>query len=275
MLTRLLEAILKTRIKSTLINKLNPLQRGFTENSSPMNCALLVEEFYRNSKDLNKPTYLAFMDFKAAFDVVVHPNLMRKLYHSGVTGQDWLLIISLHHNLLTSVKWRGELSPTYVNQQGVRQGDVLSANLYKVYNNGMLDRIVNSRKGATVGSIGIPAPTCADDMTLMSDDSCRLQFMIDICKDSSELDGYTLQEIKSVIANQEMQNVETNIQKAKRTVYGLMGSGLHGENGQDPETALSLLQTYVLPVLFYRLEVILPTGKVLSVLDLQFKKLVK
>ena len=40
--------------------------------------------------------------------------------------------------------------------------------------------------------------------------------------------------------NQEMRNVETNIQKGKRTVYSLMGSGLHGENGQDPETALSL-----------------------------------
>ena len=113
-----------------------------------------------------------------------------------MTGQDWLLINSLHHNSLTSEKWQGELSPTYVKQQGVRQGGVISADLYKVYNNGALDRIVASGKGATIGSIGIPALTCADDMTLMSDDSCGLQFMIDICKDSSELDGYTLQEIK-------------------------------------------------------------------------------
>ena len=75
-LTRLLEVILKNRIKSTLMSKQNPLQREFTENSFPMNCALLVEEFYRNNKDLNKPTYLAFIDAKAAFDVVVHPNLI-------------------------------------------------------------------------------------------------------------------------------------------------------------------------------------------------------
>ena len=61
--------------------------------------------------------------------------------------------------------------------------------------------------------------------------------------------------------NQEMQNVETNIQKAKRAAYSLMGSGLHGENGQDPETALSLLQTYVPPILFYGFEVILPSEK--------------
>lgn len=311
-LTRLLEAVLKNRIKSTLMCQQNPLQRGFTANSSPMNCALLVEEFYRENKDLHKPTYLAFMDVKSAFDVVVHPNLMRKLYNSGVTGQDWLLINSLHQNSMTSVKWQGELSPAYVNQQGVRQGGVLSADLYKMYNNGAIDRIVDSGKGAFIGDIRIPAPTCADDMTLMSNDSCELQYIINISKDCSELDGYTLQEIKSVIVlmdsiktypedetwflgsktmpvventlhmgilrsrcNQEIRNVEANIQKAKRAAFSLMGAGLHGENGQDPETALSLLQTYVTPVLFYGLEIITPTGKPLSVLDTQYKKLLK
>ena len=313
MLTRLLEVILKNRIKPILLEKQNPLQRGFTENSSPMNCALLVEEFYRNNKDLKKPTYMAFLDAKAAFDVLVHPNLMRKLYNSGVTGREWLLINSLHQDSLTSIKWLGELSPTYVNQQVVRLGGVLSADMYKVYNNDSLDRIFESGKGASIGSIRIPAPTCADDVTVMSEEPpCGLQSVINISKDSSQLDGYSLQEIKRVIVmmdsiktypeseswtlgskimpitestthmgilrtstNQEMQNVETNIQKAKRAAYSLMGSGLHGENGQDPETALSLLQTYVLPILFYGLKVILPPGKALSVLDVQYKRLLK
>ena len=76
-------------------------------------------------------------------------------------------------------------------------------------------------------------------------------------------------------ANQEMQNIETNIQKAKQAANSLMGSGLRGENGQDPETALSLLQTYVLPIMFYGLEVILPSGKALSVFDMQYKRLLK
>ena len=49
-----------------------------------------------------------------------------------------------------------------------------------------------------------------------------------------------------------------NIQKARRTVYSLMGSGLHGEHGLDPETSIHLLQAYVLPVLVYALEVVLP-----------------
>ncbi|MCG8048991.1 MAG: reverse transcriptase domain-containing protein [Candidatus Thiodiazotropha endolucinida] len=311
-LTRLLETILKSRIESTLAEHQNPLQRGFTKNSSPMNCALLVEEFYRNNADLNKPTYIAFMDVKSAFDVVVHPNLMRKLYNQGIGGTNWLLINSLHQESMTAVKWQRQLSPTYVNQQGVRQGGILSADLFKVYDNGLLDRIHNSEKGATIGGIRIQAPTCADDMTLLANDANSLQYLINICKDASMMDGYILQEIKSVIlkkdsvktypegetwkigekdmpvvdstthmgilrssTNQEMKSVESNIQKARRTMFSLMGTGLHGENGLDPETAVSLLQTYVFPVLYYGLEIILPTGKAMNVLETQQKKIMK
>lgn len=54
-----------------------------------------------------------------------------------------------------------------------------------------------------------------------------------------------------------------------------MGSGLHCKNGQDPETAPSLLQTYVLPLLLYGIEIIMPTCKALFVVDTQCKKLLK
>jgi hypothetical protein len=35
--------------------------------------------------------------------------------------------------------------------------------------------------------------------------------------------------------------------------YSLMGTGLHGENGLDPETSISLLKTYILPISTYGL----------------------
>ena len=84
---------------------------------------------------------MAFMDAKSAFDVVVHPNLMRKLYKSGVHTHDWRAINSLHEDSMTFVKWQGEMSPVFFNQQGVRQGGVLSADLYKLFINDLLDRL--------------------------------------------------------------------------------------------------------------------------------------
>jgi hypothetical protein len=38
-----------------------------------------------------------------------------------------------------------------------------------------------------------------------------------------------------------MTTVTENIRKARRALYSLMGTGLHGENGLDPETAMSLI----------------------------------
>ena len=36
-------------------------------------------------------------------------------------------------------------------------------------------------------------------MTILTNDASSLQFLVDICKDSSDMDGYILQEIKSVV----------------------------------------------------------------------------
>jgi hypothetical protein len=55
-------------------------------------------------------------------------------------------------------------------------------------------------------------------------------------------------------------SVNENIKKARRTTYSLMGSGFHGRNGLDRETIISLIKTYVLPVLTYGLEIVLPSG---------------
>jgi hypothetical protein len=43
-----------------------------------------------------------------------------------------------------------------------------------------------------------------------------------------------------------------------------MGTGLHGENGLDPETSISLLKTYILPILTYGLEIVIPKGQILD-----------
>ncbi|CAC5421449.1 unnamed protein product [Mytilus coruscus] len=52
----------------------------------------------------------------------------------------------------------------------------------------------------------------------------------------------------------------------------LKGAGLHGENGSDPETLISLFKTYILPVLTYGLEVRVSTGKHLDLVQQQQHK---
>lgn len=70
-------------------------------------------------------------------------------------------------------------------------------------------------------------------------------------------------------------NVENNMKKARRATYSLMASGLHGQNGLDPETSLQLVKTYILPILLYGLEIILPGKTLIQKLERYQKKLLK
>lgn len=117
-LSKIIEKIIKNRENNKILEKQNPLQRGFTQETSPLLCELFIEEFERDSSDLNLPTYIAFLDSKAAFDVVVHANLIRRLFQTGFTYQSILMIESLYDNATSCVKWKGQFSEKFKIAQG-------------------------------------------------------------------------------------------------------------------------------------------------------------
>ena len=148
----------------------------------------------------------------------------------------------------------------------------------------------------------------------MSSNRSALQTLVNIASDNSSMERYLLQPTKSVILSilagkdktsvgtshewtlngepmlkatetvhmgilrsktTEDSAVQENVSNARRTLYGLMSSGLHGENGLDPDTSIHLMQTYVMPVLVYELEVVLPKQKHLDTLERLNGKLLK
>jgi len=307
---KLIDTILKQRILPLIEHSQSPLQRGFTAGISPLNASLLVEECYRNCKDEKKPLSIVLLDAKSAFDVVNHKNMMRRLYHIGVTDNHWQLINSLHTNATTSVKWASNISETFSVSQGIRQGGIMSADLYKIYIDPLLHRLHTSGIGTRIGDVECPASACADDVTLNSCDPVSTQILMDIAYDFSVKQRYKLQPEKTVILSTEknvtqtytlgtkeidivkeathlgiirgssiketlVKTIESNIKKARRTAYSLMAAGLHGENGLDPPTSLHLLKTYVSPVLLYGMEILIPPLKFVQQLELFQKKLLK
>ena len=309
-IAKILESVLRERIKPIVLESQNGLQRGFTEGSSPMNCSLILEEYIRNNKDLKEPTYIAFLDAKSAFDVVNHNSLLRKVYHLGIDGAHWNLITSLHTNAQTVIKWDGNFSKKFEIKQGVRQGGILSTDLYKIYENPLLDRLENIDHGAKIGEIGCAAPACADDVAVASSKPEPLQSLVSTSEDYGSMERYEFQLVKSVVlkvnpaendedyvwllngepmpvvtesmhvgilrsASTQETAVQENVKKARRTLYSLMPSGCHGHNGLDQESTVHLFQTYVLPTLIYGMEVVLPRGKHLDTLEKFYKKYMK
>ena len=256
--------------------------------------------------------YTAYLDAKTAFDVVSHNSLMRKLFNAGVEGKLWSLIMNFHQDASSVVKWEGRFSSTFPILQGVRQGGILSADLYKLYVNQLLNRLEYNSTGGRIGDIVCNAPTCADDLSTLSDSERSLQVLCNIAYDYSVMEQYQLQPTKSVVlpiqtgrkkiqqpscflggqpmpvvdktvhvgvtritSNKPSGIIEENIQKARRTMYSLMATGLHGRNGLDPETSIHIMKIYVIPVLTYGLEIYLPTSSELKTMDIFFKKTLK
>ena len=198
-LSKIIEKILKIRENGKILLNQNPLQKGFTENSSPLLCELLVEEFERENKDLKRPTYIAMLDAKSAFDVVVHANLIRRLHQYEFSDQSILLINSLYETV-SHIKWKNLMSEqNFKIEQGVRQGRVLSADLYKLYINPLLNFLDDSGLGGKIGNINVCAPTCTDDVALLAYNPLDIQTMVDIAVDFSKREGYQLQPAESVI----------------------------------------------------------------------------
>jgi hypothetical protein len=68
-------------------------------------------------------------------------------------------ISSAHVGVTTKVKFDNIASDSFQMLQEVRQGGILSAPLYKQFNNKLLDTIEEQSIGAYIGPINIPAPT--------------------------------------------------------------------------------------------------------------------
>jgi hypothetical protein len=75
--------------------------------------------------------------------------------------------------------------------------------------------------------------------------------------------------------NSRKELVETRITTARRTVFALMGAGLHGLNGVNPKVAIHLIQIYVMPRLLYGLEITTSRQNEIQKLEIYFKKLLK
>ena len=66
--------------------------------------------------------------------------------------------------------------------------------------------------------------------------------------------------------------IENRISTANRTLYALMGPGLHGTNGLPPEISLHLYNVYVIPRALYGLEVLTLTDTILKSMELFHRK---
>jgi hypothetical protein len=184
------------------------------------------------------------------------------------------------------VRWAGEISSCFKIGSGVRQGGVLSPQLFAVYINDILTKLQKSRLGCIVKGVVMNAFMYADDLILMSASVYDLQRLVNICIDELDLLLLTLNAKKCFCLrvgkrfNQFCRRISIgdceidwtdelrylgvwirngnvlkfNLDHAKKKYYRCINSIL-GKVGCKEDIVLSLYQSYCRPILQYGTEV--------------------
>ena len=119
----------------------------------------------------NKPLYIAFIDFKQAFDTIRHQDLLFKLLKSGISNTFYTIIKSMYNNIsLTIQSSDGErISPYFISLLGVRQGDNLSPTLFNIFVNDLPKIFDETCDHAIFGDIHLKCMMYADDLLILSE----------------------------------------------------------------------------------------------------------
>ena len=296
-LSKIVETIMLAR--SNPILHQNPLQRGFSGGVAPIQASLLVQLAISEAQANGTPLYVAYLDAKAAFDVVWIQSLLRRLHTAGVEGSLWKMFQSLHTHASSRVKWAGGISKPFNILQGVRQGGVTSAPEYKQFINPLLDILSISGLGAHIGTVSVVAPTCADDVALLSGDQFELQSLLELAYSFSRREGYSLQpkkcqvviygktpesHIEWTLGPDKIPSVEeathigvvrdghtggskatilNNISKVNKAFFAKFSQ----MKDTTPQAAIAIYQSTILPILTYGTEVIILNPKYVSLLQ--------
>ena len=104
-----------------------------------MDCIFSASQIIENHREFNIPTYIAFIDFKKAFDSVDRDKLWTIMSSKGISTHLITIIQTIYKkNIIRINAGNGISEDSRVITQGVRQGCPLSAVLFNLY----LDEVI-------------------------------------------------------------------------------------------------------------------------------------
>ena len=126
--------------------------------------------------------FCTFLDASKAFDRIVHSGLFLKLMERKVPLILLDIIISWYKGLACRVKWGESFSEWFEVTAGVRQGGVLSPDLYCIYVDELLTKLKRLNKGCYFFNRFAAAFFYADDMCILSPSVKGLKSLLQVCE---------------------------------------------------------------------------------------------
>jgi hypothetical protein len=140
-------------------------------------------------KCLNKKEqklYVAFVDFRKAFDSIRHDKLLEAMQKEGIKGKFFASIQSMYNSLLSCIRVNNEYSDFFDCPVGVRQGCVLSPTLFSLFINQLANHVAEKGKHGVQllpGLIELFILLFADDIALLATTPFGLQNQLKCLKE--------------------------------------------------------------------------------------------
>ena len=140
--------------------------------------AVLRNECESWAIDQKKTLFMVTCDGDSAFDVTDRDIQVRELYENGENGDTWLYSRALYQNTECAMKMNDNLSRTFEENLGSRQGHKKSSGHYKQYNNPIQNELNDSDLGFPIGKFNISNVAVADDLLGISNSPGNLQIIL-------------------------------------------------------------------------------------------------
>jgi len=182
------------RIKKKIYAEVSWSQFGFRKEKGTRNAIFVMRMLAERSIEMQN-LYVAFIDYEKAFDRVKHHEIMKDLEQIGVDKKDRRLLETLYWEQIAAISIDGDLSEWTNIKRGVRQGCVLSPDLFSLYTELIMRKVIEGK--FKVNGHPISDIRYADDTVLISDDEQNLQEMLVSLKNESEVRGLTINKKKT------------------------------------------------------------------------------
>eukprot|EP00745_Piridium_sociabile_P004303 TRINITY_DN1254_c0_g1_i4.p1 TRINITY_DN1254_c0_g1~~TRINITY_DN1254_c0_g1_i4.p1 ORF type:complete len:981 (+),score=112.61 TRINITY_DN1254_c0_g1_i4:2532-5474(+) len=164
-------------------------QAGFRSGYSTIDHIFTLYSLVQKYLLRNTKLYVAFVDFRKAFDSVNRNLLWDILRKEGVNGKAYMALRSIYESVLACVRDRCVYSDMFECPRGVKQGCLLSPLLFSFFINELAMEVAKrGRHGIQLipGAVEVFLLLFADDVILLSDTVIGLQNQLNALKEEAD-----------------------------------------------------------------------------------------
>ena len=128
-------------MKTQTEKRLRESQFGFRPGRGTVDAIFVTRQILEKAKERNIQVHMNFIDFKSAFDTIWRKALWKMMISFGIDEKIVRIIENLYKDTECAVVIDGNITQWFSVKVGVRQGCLLSPNLFNIFLDFVMDEI--------------------------------------------------------------------------------------------------------------------------------------